>query len=117
MNLRISLDSIRFRLDAQDYLALCKNQSVLQQTTWESGLNLVYEVRCGELHRHKLHLQTVHGPQGLRLTLTVGTQAQAALATTYPTKRGVRDYQPTPGGGLLTIVLERDINPRDQFQR
>lgn len=116
MNLRINPNSIRFRLDAQDYLALCKNQSVFQQTTWASGLNLVYAVRFGELHSQTLHLQIEQDPQGLRLTLIVSAQAQAAIATLSPTKQGVEDYQPTPSGGLLALILERDVDPRGHSQ-
>lgn len=121
MNLRINPDSIRFRLDAEDYLVLCKNQSLLQQTDWGAGLSLVYEIRYGSLPsqtiNNELHLQTEQSAAGLRLTLTVGKEAQASIATANPTKQGVRDYQPTPEGGLLTIVLERDIDPRDKTKR
>jgi hypothetical protein len=118
MNLRINPDSIRFRLDAQDYLALCNHRSVVQQTEFEFGLSIFYEVRYGDLPAqtvdNALHLQTDNSPEGLRLTLTVGPQAQISIATPNPSKEGVRDYQPTPSGGLLTIVLERDIDPRSK---
>jgi hypothetical protein len=116
MNLRINPNSIRFRLDSQDYLTLCNHRSVVQQTEFEFGLCVIYEVRYGALPAqtvdNSMHLQTDNSPEGLRLTLTVGPQAQTLIATPSPSKEGVHDYQPTPSGGLLTIVLERDIDTR-----
>ncbi len=121
MNLRINPDSVRFRLDAQDYLRLCESHSITQQTDLQQSLRLTYEVRFGELPVKNigsdLHLKTTQSAQGLHFTLTVSAQAQAALATPNPTKQGIRDYQPTPTGELLTLVLERDVDHRSHAQR
>jgi hypothetical protein len=114
MNLRINSNSIRFRVASEDYLALCSTHAISQQTEFASGLRITYEVRYGALPTptvdNALHLQTNVSPEGLHLILTVGPRAQVAIGTPNPSKEGIRDYQPTPAGSLLTIVLQRDTS-------
>lgn len=111
MNLRISPQSIRFRMSAEEYAELRRAARLEGVTALGAGQALHYRILCTTLPAagRQLELASTSDAQGMQLTLTVTPEALAQLDPEAPSKEGVKDEQRDAAGEMLTLGLEIDI--------
>ncbi len=108
MKLRIRGNSVRFRLSQTEMIQLAERGSVQDSVDFGPGAQLDYRIDVGPAER----LEASYAAHSIRVVVPTA----AAQKWAKPDEVAVRGEQPVPGGGSLSILLEKDftcVSPRE----
>ncbi|MBE1237391.1 hypothetical protein IHV25_06990 [Phaeovibrio sulfidiphilus] len=115
MNLRISGQSLRFRIDPDECDRLLDGGTVSSLTRLPSGSSLEIRLRARSLDQDVLSLEEV---DATALELLVDWGALGDLMARHPRITGLSSRPDTPDGDPLELSLEIDVGfPRGRVRR
>ena len=104
MKLRIDRQTLRFRVDHQEWESLREGSALQQETYLPNGAALCVSIVVSAEHDVLfLSYEKEH------MTLYVSETMVAALLDTLPSRDGIKNTQAMEGGHTLQLVFEVDI--------